>query len=200
MHRSFRSLIAFAVLACAFTTANAAIESDAARQAGFGKLTETEKAEVLKTIAEKAAGRAEEAAHGAISAAKKADEWLNVGERVGKMFAGAAKEVGMAVNEFAKTPVGMLAMGLIVWNYMGGVAIHFGGALIVLMSSGAFMLWFARRRREVLYQYDPEKTDIFGRSRLVSVERRKMDDDTMTAIVIMWGLTAIATIWIMFSF
>lgn len=59
-----------------------------------------------------------------LDTANKVDQWVNIGEKIGKMLGGAAKEVGIAVNEFVQTPVGKMTAVLIVWNYMGSMIVH----------------------------------------------------------------------------
>lgn len=194
---SFMVFAFFAFTMC-FTQA-AGLDSESARAAGFGKLSEIEKAEVLKVIADKAS-KSSNSIIDNVSNAKKVDEWLNVGERIGKMIGGAAKEVGMVVNDFVKTPVGMIAMALIVWTYMGGVLVHVLGGVLILLSSFAFIWWLARRNRTRVVLYDPDKTDKLGRSLLVSDKTGPMEDYvfgwSIAIFVVGWGAALIA----MFTF
>jgi len=53
------------------------------------------------------------------STAKKAKEWVEVGEGLGSALAGTAGKLGVEVNKFAQTPVGQLATFLIVWHFIG---------------------------------------------------------------------------------
>lgn len=124
---------------------------------------------------------------------------LNIGERIGKMIGGAAKEVGVAVNDFVKTPVGMTAMALIVWHYMGGMIIHVFGAMLILGVGLSFILFFARRRNGTVIEYDTEKKDLFGRSVVKKVSNQPWQDGDIggfmvaTAIVILCSMIALFT-------
>ena len=58
------------------------------------------------------------------------EKYVSVGEQIGKALATTAKELGIEVNNFASTPVGMIAIFLIVWHFFGNMVVHliFGGA------------------------------------------------------------------------
>lgn len=57
-------------------------------------------------------------------------KYVSVGEQIGKALAVTAKELGIEVNNFASTPVGMIAIFLIVWHFFGNMVVHlmFGAA------------------------------------------------------------------------
>jgi hypothetical protein len=204
---NIRNILTSLILVTASLTAIAGgLDSDAVRQAGFSKLSEAEKAEVLKAVADKAsvkdAGALQIVAEAAASEqnAKKADAWLNVGERIGKMIGGAAKEVGVAVNDFVKTPVGMVAMALIVWNYMGGVIVHVFGSLLVLAIGLGFVRYFAARYTGTVIKYDSEKRDIFGRSVKISETHNSWDGGDIAWFMIAIALVIIASLITMFTY
>lgn len=186
------------------------LDTNAAAAAGFNKLSETEKANIIKQIAEQAAAKkdtpnlvqdlATTAAADAKNAPEKVDQWLNIGERIGKMIGGAAKEIGVAVNEFVKTPVGLTAMALIVWHYMGGVIIHFVGGLLVLSVGLGFVVYFARRYRGETIEYDTEKKDVFGRSVVRKIDRRPMDGEVIFGFLCAAAAVIIAALVTMFTY
>ena len=127
------------------------------------------------------------------------EKWINFGEQVGKMLGSVAKEVGVQVNVFAQTPVGKMTMALIVWNYIGSVAYHFVGSLIVLMVGVSFIVYFARRSRSLTIEYDTEKRDIFGRSVKKSYRHAPMDSERMGWLMVSVAATVAATVWVMFT-
>lgn len=197
----FAAALAFAAAFSAPAYAGG-LDSNSAHAAGFNKLTEPEKAEIIKQIATKAQANGSGNLAAAVADAAqpaKVDQWLNIGERVGKMIGGAAKEVGVAVNDFVKTPVGMTAMALIVWHYMGDMIVHLFGGLMVLAVGISFILYFARKYTRTEIIYDSEKKDIFGRSVIKSVHKSKWDGEQIgsfmfaTACVIIASLTTIFT-------
>ena len=173
--------------------AAAQISSQSLEQAGFNKLSETQKAEIVAQIAKNNEQKTDLV--DAKQLEVKAEKWVDLGERMGKMLGGAAKEVGVAVNDFVKTPVGQLTMLLIVWSYIGNALVHiFGGIFIIIVGLSMCMYW-ARRCVDVYTEYDPEKVDIFGRARVRRVRRDAFSSDaiagfTITSIVIIGiGLT-----------
>lgn len=207
MFHLFQFVVAF--LMCVVPPAMArGIDHDAARGAGFYNLTETQKAEILQQIAEKSAKQQTTelvpslvaAATTATSAPEAVDQWLNIGERVGKMIGGAAKEVGMVVNDFVKTPVGMVAMGLIVWNYMGTMIVHVVGGMFVIILGTIVVWYFARRSRGEVITYDPERRDIFNRSVKVSHTKNEMDSGFVAGYLISMAVVIVAGLITMFTF
>lgn len=186
MKRMFVGLILMLVT----MVASAQMGTNTVSSAGWDKLPETEKAKILKHITDVAATPVSKA-----TTAEAVDKWVDTGERIGRMFQGAAKEVGVAVNDFVKTPVGMMTMGVIIWKYMGKdiLQVLIAGAFFV---AGLITIWVVfRRGRAEVRQYSPDKKDIFGRARLVSVEVESMSDGAMTGMlistVILFGITAV---------
>ena len=134
----------FMVLALVATSlAWAGNTSDAVRDAGFSKLSEAEKAEVIKMVADKASSK--DIGSIAVPSEDKVEKWVKIGSNIGQGLAGAAKEVGVAVNDFSKTTVGQLTMALIVWHMVGGTLIHGFGA-VMIWNIGFFFLHYMHRR------------------------------------------------------
>lgn len=46
-------------------------------------------------------------------------QWIDIGTYVGQGFNATAKELGKTADELLTTNVGMIAMALLVWNYVG---------------------------------------------------------------------------------
>ena len=78
-------------------------------------LSSTTQAAVLDAIEEskKASEKAVEATPENI------ERWSNVAAGIGTAIKQLCADLGVEVNKFAKTPVGIIAMGLIFWNYAG---------------------------------------------------------------------------------
>lgn len=149
-----------------------AISSDVISGAGFGKLSEVEQVEVLKMVAEKAQTQIK------ITNPETVNKWVEVGANVGKGLAGAAKELGVEVNNFATTPVGQLTIWLIVWHMMGNVIIHFIGGFIVWIV-GFIGIWFIRNK--ILISNESLSTDARGTL------------GTMVVIVVIAGIVTMFT-------
>jgi len=162
-----------------------ALSSDDVKQAGFDKLTDAQKIEIMQQVNQKVESAPAE------TAATKVNEWVNVGSNIGKGLAGAAKEVGVAVNDFAKTDVGQLTMYLIVWQIMGGAIVHiFGGILIWIVGFG--MIYFYYRKAQI-------RTEYKHLDNKVTVEY-KIGDGTRDAILTSLFTILLAGIIVIFTF
>lgn len=149
---------------------------------GFDNLSETQKAEILKSVTEQVAAKtAEPVATKVESASKTAavvtNQWLDIGERIGKGFAGAAKELGVAANDFVKTPVGIMTASLIVWHFAGSMLVHIFAGIMIFIGGGGLLWYYVKSCRKIERVYDDEKKDVFGRAVLKSETIRPLDDD-----------------------
>jgi hypothetical protein len=102
--------------------------------AEIAKMSDTEKAKALQAIR---AGESPAAAH--------AREWIDIGNGLGAGLAATAEKLGVVANDFAKSPVGQLAMVLIIWNYMGDDIIGWLGGLFILFTGVPFWLYQFRK-------------------------------------------------------
>lgn len=75
----------------------------------------------------------------------KFQKYAEIGTAVGKGLVSTAKELGVAVNEFAASDVGHLTMFLIVWNYFGHEMVHVVVGSILFITLLSF--WFYGFRR-----------------------------------------------------
>lgn len=142
-------------------------------------LSNSQKAELVKQV-EQMKQTARELPTGS---AEKVDQWVNVGEHLGKMLGGAAKEVGIAVNEFVKTPVGMLATGVIVFNYVGGAVIHVTCGLLILFMGWGILWYYSRASTRLIVEYDTDKpANWLGKHPIKKVSRAEIDENTSFAL------------------
>lgn len=122
-----------------------------ALNAEIAKMDDAQKMEAYKAIR---AGQSQTAA--------KAREWVEIGNALGEGMAATAERMGVVANDFAKSPLGKLAMVLIVWNYMGesivmlflGVSIMFIGGSVWLYISRK--LWGEYNEKGKFIKYDTE--------------------------------------------
>jgi len=128
-----------------------------------------------------------------------ADKWINVGERFGKMMGGAAKEVGMAANDFLQTPVGLLTAGVIVFNYIGGPVIHVTVGMTVFFTILFVLLYMQRRAGKIDITYSPDKRTWYGTRQIDKYVRHDIDSDVAGWLMIGHLLNVIASMWIIFS-
>ena len=158
-------------------------------------LTDVQKAELIK-VAEQM--RKQQESPEAI--VEKVDKWVDVGERFGKMMGGAAKEVGIAVNDFVKTPVGMMTAGLIVWNYMGNMIVHVTVGLMILFTTFSLLAWYSRRLRIVEITYDKEAgRNWLDRYPVLKKEVSQIDSDSFGALLFAYAVCLVVSLITIFA-
>ena len=189
----------FAILLMSISFGAAAGNSTAAvDSAGFGKLSETEKAEIIKIVADKAARG--DVTTPAVLTEDRVEKWVKIGSNIGMGLAGAAKEVGVTVNDFANTPVGQLTTILIVWHIIGAQLIHvFGGLLIWLV--GFTTIWFMiKRAYPDSITYSAEQKNMFGNYAVAKREKTPIRDDIAAGWLLAFAIVLIAGLVAMFTF
>ena len=167
---------------------------------GWDALTRTEQLQMLLEVEQKATAKIQASTARLTAKLEPGDigEWVDIGERIGKMLGGAAREVGVAVNDFVDTPVGKMTMVLIVWNYMGSMIVHVFGGLLVMVLGLSIILYMYKRSTQDVVHYDSEKTDIFGRARLSRIVRRQHDEEP--GYLVACAVVMIASIVVTFTF
>lgn len=96
--------------------------------AGYDKLTPEQQAQIVQQVAQMKQQAQD------VPVVDQAEKWVNLGANIGKGLAGSAKELGVAVNDFAKTDVGKLTTFLIVYHIVGDDVLHLiGGVLFIIL-------------------------------------------------------------------
>lgn len=174
--------------------------SDAVASAGFSKLSEVEKAEVIKMVAEKATKSKETSPATNVSVADTVERWSTIGTNLGKGLGAAAKELGVAVNEFAITPVGQLTTWLIVWHMIGAQLIHvFGGILVLLFGSGVIYYIMQKNFPKTVTRSN-EVRNVFGNFAIAKVENKKMDGEDASWYLLAYAVVVVASLITIFTF
>lgn len=131
-HRSMKRMIAAAVVA-AMTVSSAmaqAVTTDQARYLDLSKLTTQQKADLMKEAAtmerSKEAGVSEKTR-------EEIGKWGELGVGMGRAAVSAAKEVGVAANEFVQTPLGKVTMGVVVYKIIGQEVLKLAVCLFITM-------------------------------------------------------------------
>lgn len=152
-----------------------AINSQDLGEAGFNSLSTTQQAEILRQVGQ----LKDQSLMTKINNAdpEKIDQWVNIGSNIGKGLVGAAKELGVQVNEFSETKVGQLTIMLIVWHIMGNMIVHFIGGILVWII-GFFSIWFIRKY----------------------IAKPSMEDDGRVGLSISTLVVVVAGIIVMFTF
>ena len=163
-------LLILAVFAAAHANASSTPTAD------LSKLTPAQQAEVLANI-EKMAKPEEKAKNISETARHETEKWAELGGNMGKAAVGAAKEIGMAANEFIATPLGKVTMGVVIYKVIGKDIIKFivGGAILVFFFSMAVYLVRSKKYTgSVEYEYKPA---FFGLRQKQVVKSGVIDSD-----------------------
>lgn len=190
-----KKFIAIVALLFSFN-AFAALTTDSVANAGFSKLTEAQKAEVIKQIADASSKNKDVV----VPSEEKVEKWVKIGSQVGQGLAGAAKELGVAVNDFAKTPVGQLTMALIVWHMMGGVIVHVVGGVLIMVIGLWFVKFMFNRAYPDKVTYSKEHKTIFGNFAVENVQRTPVQDDNAAGWLFAAGIVIVAGLITIFTF
>jgi hypothetical protein len=187
-----------AILMMVSISAWAGNTSDAVNSAGFSKLTEAEKAEVIKIVADKASSK--DSSVPVALTEDRVEKWVKIGSNIGQGLAGAAKEVGVAVNDFSQTPVGQLTMLLIVWHMIGAQLIHVFGGIMIWIVGIAIIRHMVARAYPSKITYSKEVKNIFGNYVIEKVEPMAIDDSNAAGWLFAYGIVLIAGLIAIFTF
>jgi hypothetical protein len=110
-------------------------------------LSDAQKAELAATAAKMAQDNANNVVAGVPSAGKVevVKQWVDIGTAIGSGLAASAKELGIAANEFAQTPVGRFTVFLIAWHFIGNTLLHVFFALLWFFVVGGTLFYVWRR-------------------------------------------------------
>ena len=187
-----------AILMMVSISAWAGNTSDAVNSAGFSKLTEAEKAEVIKIVADKASSK--DSSVPVALTEDRVEKWVKIGSNIGQGLAGAAKEVGVAVNDFSQTPVGQLTMLLIVWHMIGAQLVHVFGGILIWIVGIAIIRHMVARAYPSKITYSKEVKNIFGNYVIEKVEPMEIDGGSAAGWLCAYGIVLIAGLIAIFTF
>ncbi len=127
------------------------------------------------------------------------DQWVEVGDRIGKMLTSTAKELGVAANEFVHTPIGRVAFFVGLWYLFGNQVMHLTFGIIILLVCMRFIRRIQNNMMGDTIEYSADKVDVFGRARKVKEQIHNLDGEQITGIAIMYILSILSSCIIVFS-
>ena len=119
------------------------------------------------------------------------DAWTDLGQNIGRAAVGAAKEVGMAANEFAQTPLGIVTTTIVVYKLIGKDAVHFLLGSCMIFFGTLIGLWASRRRYVRQYEY---RTVLFGLWRKKNTISENVDESEFVFRIV--GVFCVAVSWL----
>lgn len=163
--KSFIAVIMFIFALPVFAQLNATNVN----QAGFDQLTESQKAQVVQQVAAMAAQQT-----GPQAVVDKATQWAQIGQGLGQGMVAMAREMGIAVNEFAGTTVGKIATVMLLWHYMGNDIFRLiAGAVIAIVGFG-YLRWLMNHQYPTTIVYSDTEKNIFGNRVVIARERKSI--------------------------
>lgn len=106
------------------------------------------------------------------TAREETEKWVELGGNMGKAAVGAAKELGMAANEFVATPIGRVTMGVVVYKVIGKDVLKTITGFCVLVVFLCLAVWFAKRKHysSIEYEYKPVFFGLYNKQVIKSGE------------------------------
>jgi hypothetical protein len=134
-----------------------------------------------------------------ITTIESVDKWADISLKFARALGVAAKELGIAANDFLKTPAGMLTAGVIVFQYMGGPIIHVSIGLFILITGLGLLTWFARTTPRMVYTYDLTNKNWLGNHPLIGKERKALDGEIGGGILLGYAVVLVVGVWTIFA-
>ena len=182
-------------------TVSAGLSSDATASAGFSQLTEAQKAEVIKNIAQQAeSNRTSTGITNVIPDPEGVERWTKIGTSIASGLGAAAKELNVGVNEFAKSPVGQLTTVLIVWKLLGSQLIHVLGGILIWIVGIIIIRHIINKRIPDQIEYSTTEKNIFGNYVVVNRYKKPLDDAEAGGYMLCGGVVLALGLIAIFSF
>lgn len=123
---------------------------------------------------------------------KEAEAWGELGANMGKAMVGAAREVGVASNEFAQTSLGKVVVGIVAYKVVGKdlLGVVFGALILTIGYSLAIWILTTKRWSDVQYEYEPILWGMYKKQRIL---KSHTDSDVVTTKVITGGILIVLT-------
>jgi hypothetical protein len=166
------------MLFAALTTAYAAPATSASeiKSIDVSTLTPEQKASLMSQAAELQKQSVQPPANISETVRNEASAWGELGANMGKAAVSAAKEIGVAANDFVQTPLGKITMAIVIFKVIGASVIKLvvGGSLLVFFLSIALWLVVKTKYSKVEYEYVPS---FFGKLEKKRVKSFDVDED-----------------------
>lgn len=139
------------LLLCLFATSAIAVTNtvNGADYLDLSKLNDEQRAQLalqaaqMSKVVVKEVPKAEVVADVSEKMRNETSKWAELGKNAVVALIAAAKELGIAANDFVQTPVGKMVMFVVIWKFMGVqvLGIVFGLLLIITGCTASVLLW-----------------------------------------------------------
>jgi hypothetical protein len=114
-------------------------------------------------------------------------KWAEVGIGVGKAISSTAKELGVEANVFAQTPLGKLALALVIWYFVGQKLLYLAVLILFLTATIRIAFKFYNLRYTYVYEDRPVLWSLFTVKRLkeksYNTSYRATDSETTLMVI-----------------
>jgi hypothetical protein len=116
----------------------------------------------------------------------KITEYADLADRLSQTMVHTAAGLGVAVNDFASTPVGIMTAGTIIYSFIGKslIKLVIGFLTLAFGSLGLYKFVLSSRNEQILY--DKTTKNIFGNYPIVDIQRERVDGDFIGGICVAW--------------
>lgn len=112
---------------------------------------------------------------------EKVAQWASLAKEFGSAIGATAKELGIAVNDFLRTPAGVLLTLYLFWHKLGGVLI--GVPFLITVWMAYYKIWDRMRRTPAKMEIQPRFFGLFNREVVTEYSYTHGGDDNTFAIV-----------------
>lgn len=185
--RVMKKILAILALSIASSTF-AGVASQNGAYVDVSKLTSEQVAQINKQVADMQSQPTNISAN----VRKEAEAWSELGANMGKAMVGAAREVGVAANEFGQTSLGKVVVGIVTYKVVGRdiLGVIFGSVILVFGYGLALWLFITKRWSDVQYEYEPVLWGMYKRQRVI---KSHTDNDVVTTKVLAGGVLLLLT-------
>lgn len=122
-----------------------------------------------------------------------AEAWGELGTNMGKAMVGAARELGVAANEFAVTPLGTVVVGITAYKIIGRdlLGALVGSLILIFGYTIGFWMLLTNRWSTIQYEYKPILWGAFERRRILKISSD--EDTTQVRVVVGSAILGITT-------
>lgn len=107
-----------------------------------------------------------------------ASAWAELGGNMGRAAVAAAKEIGVATNDFVQTPLGRVTMGIVIYKVLGHdiIKIVMGSSILIFFFS--MSLYFALKKKFNVVEY--ENIPVLGGLYIRKIVKTSKTDQELT--------------------
>ena len=128
---------------------------------------------------------------------KEASAWGELGSNMGKAMVGAAKELGVAADEFSQTNLGKITVGVVVYKLIGRDIVKFMVGMLTFIAGSLMVLYLIFTHAfasSVKYEFKPT---LWGHNKRSVVEIKHSEEGMVTravCVAVTVGLTLIVSL------